>query len=141
MTDKEIEKALEVCGRVDAPTAVYPDCSDCPYKNDRNCAVDKNSDTLAYITRLKAENEDLYAKMTNLQTYIDNHEEIWKHNAEIEKAKARKDTAKEILQAIDQKCGDLVADNSPESLDFLDFARDTLLTELCNKYGVEVDDD
>lgn len=51
----------------------------------------------------------------------------------------QQETAKAILQEIYKKCDDLVADYSTESIDFVDFAQDTLLTELCNKYGVRVD--
>ena len=49
------------------------------------------------VDELKAEKEDLYFQNQNLQTYIDNHENIWKRNTE----QAVKDTAKEILTEID----------------------------------------
>lgn len=57
-----------------------------------------------------------------------------------EKEQVRKDAAKEILQEVYKLCGNLVADNSPDSIDFMDFARAELLTDLCQKYGVEVDE-
>lgn len=48
MTEKEIEKALEICGK-------SGDCLNCPYDVD-NC-MQKELDALAYINRLKAEKE------------------------------------------------------------------------------------
>jgi chromosome segregation ATPase len=48
------------------------------------------------VDELIAEKEDLYFQNQNLQTYIDNHEAIWKRNAE----QAVKDTAKEVLEHV-----------------------------------------
>lgn len=36
------------------------------------------------IDRLEKENKDYYDRLNNLQTYIDNHEEIWKGNTKIQ---------------------------------------------------------
>lgn len=84
MTDEEIEFALEQYSLAGG----------------RNVQNVDWAGMLDYIHRLKAENEDLYFQNQNLQTYIDNHEKIWKCNAEIGKAQVRKDTAKEIFLAI-----------------------------------------
>ena len=62
----------------------------------------------------------MYGEIMNLRAYIDNHEEIWKHNAEIDKAIVRKDTAKEILRHFPHN----------KARDFF-----------CKKFGVEVDDE
>ena len=56
-----------------------------------------------YINRLKERIDNMHYENQNLQTYIDNHEEIWKHNAEIDKAIVRKETAKEIYGLIDSR--------------------------------------
>lgn len=54
MTDKEIEKALEVCGLSDL------DCKDCPYFNNiATCLRLKDRDAYEYIQRLKAEKEQI----------------------------------------------------------------------------------
>ena len=50
----------------------------------------------AEIIDLESKKEDLYFQNQNLQSYIDNHEPIWKRNAE----QAIKDTAKEICDLI-----------------------------------------
>ena len=58
--------------------------------------VRENDELQKQVDELTAEKEDLYFQNQNLQTYIDNHEPIWKRNTE----QAVKDTAKEILQKI-----------------------------------------
>lgn len=50
----------------------------------------------------------------------------------------REDTARTILQKISDKCNDLVADNSPDSIDFVEFARDTLIADLAKEYKIEI---
>ena len=110
MTDETIERAL-----FNADDIAIDECVDC-------------SDVYNYIKRLKERIEDMYAENQNLQTYIDNHEEIWKHNAEIAKKVARKETAKDILQAITKN-------NKAMGVD------DCFLCELAEEYGVEVGDD
>lgn len=138
MTDEEIEKALKDLTSIDlSDESNYDSC--CRIIPPRGMSV--IYEALDYINRLKAENEDLYFQNQNLQTYIDNHEEIWKRNAEIDKAIVCKHTAKEILQKVFNKCDDLVADKSPDSIDFVDFVRDTIVSELAKQYGIEVDDE
>jgi dsDNA-specific endonuclease/ATPase MutS2 len=41
----------------------------------------KNEEKKNRIAELEKENKDYYDRLNNLQTYIDNHEEIWKINA------------------------------------------------------------
>ena len=86
-------------------------CKGCPLEVNPLCFSVTRENALDYINRLKAEKEQV-----------------------------RKDAAKEILQEVYKLCGNLVADNSPDSIDFMDFARAELLTDLCQKYGVEVDE-
>lgn len=156
MTNEEIEKAL----KDRAYEISYGD------HNDKWIVPkDKLSqETLAYIARLKeacesaiqsftrmetlyklkcnelenakAENEDMHGELMSLRAYIDNHEEVWKSNAEaenkrfvdnmknvleIEKEQACKDTAKEILDEICKHVGG------------------GWLVEIYRKYGIEVD--
>ena len=71
---------------------------------DKNAELQKQVDELkeerknmqAEIIGLESQKEDLYFQNQNLQTYIDNHETIWKRNTE----QAVKDRAKEIFEAI-----------------------------------------
>lgn len=136
MTDEEIEKALELCKSEDLP------CQECAYwhiaTQGYNCRNALIRDVADYINRLKAEQEDMHGKIMNLRTYIDNHEEIWKRNAEIDKAIVRKDTAKEMLQAI-AECRTLRSDVRGKrynryELDQKDFEN------IANRFGVEVDE-
>ena len=76
------------------------------------------------VDELTAEKENLYFQNQNLQTYIDNHEQIWKRNTE----KAVKDTAKEIC--------DLILEHW-EKKQFVEC--DWLRVEIAQKYGVEVE--
>lgn len=89
---------------------------------------------LDYINRLKAENEDMYGELMNLRAYIDNHEEIWKHNAEIDKAIVRKDTAKEIWQSLYNECC-----RNPDLYNITLNRNDIIIQARC--HGVEVDDE
>lgn len=57
---------------------------------------EENAELQKQVDELTAEKENLYFQNQNLQTYIDNHEPIWKRNTE----KAVKDTAKEICDLI-----------------------------------------
>lgn len=151
MTDEGIKKALKCC------IGEAVSCGDCAYADFGSCQTQLAIDTLDYITRLeassesaikctieqhveihrlrdelrqaRAENEDMHGKLMSLQAYIDNHEEIWKQNAEIDKAIVRKDTAKEILLELKAKC--------PSMFEGLLSWIDTKL----KYYGVEVDDE
>lgn len=58
--------------------------------------ANKNAELQKQVDELTAEKEDLYFQNQNLQTYIDNHEPIWKRNTE----QAVKDTAKEIFEKL-----------------------------------------
>lgn len=55
-TDAEIEKALECC-----TDNICGDCKNCPYNEAENlmCITQLAIDTIAYIKRLKEENEEL----------------------------------------------------------------------------------
>jgi hypothetical protein len=113
MTDEEIEFALEQYSLAGG----------------RNVQNVDWAGMLDYIHRLKAENEDLYFQNQNLQTYIDNHEKIWKCNAEIGKAQVRKDTAKEILV---KWWKENIATGNEYGNDYVD--------ELVLDYGLDYDD-
>ncbi len=99
MTYEEIEKALTQCGDLSDF-----DCKGCPLEGEPLCLSIILENALDYINRLKAEKEDMHDNIVGYKAYIDNHEEIWKRNAEIDKAIVRKDTAKEILQIIYELC-------------------------------------
>lgn len=75
MTDKEIEKALEVCGLRDL------DCKDCPYfDNAATCLRLKDRDAYEYIQRLKAEKEQI-RKETAKEIFQDLYNQannVWK---------------------------------------------------------------
>lgn len=88
MTDKEIEKALEVCGLSDL------DCKDCPYfDNVATCLGRKDRDAYDYIQRLKAEIERLKrSDQSKEDCTINQHVEI--HRLRDEVKQIRKDTAK-----------------------------------------------
>lgn len=97
MTDEEIEKALEICKSESLP------CYECAYWNistqGYNCRNALIRDVFDYINRLKAENamlrisDDSKGKCT-----LEQHGEI--HRLQDELKQVRKDTAKEIFQAI-----------------------------------------
>lgn len=142
MTDEEIEKALTQCGDLSEF-----DCTGCPLEGNALCFSIIRENALNYINRLKAKNKELQDKNRRVLDWKRrqekfNNEMIDRFDEELKKQKEqiRKDTAKEILQEVYKLCGNLVADNSPDSIDFMDFARAELLTDLCQKYGVEVDE-
>lgn len=76
------------------------------------------------IFSLEQQKEDLYFQNKNLQTYIDNHEPIWKRNAE----QYVKDTAKEIFEKI------FFYRNRKDTTNF-----DNMLLNMAKEYGVEVE--
>lgn len=51
-----------------------------------------------WLRKAREENEDMHGELMSLQAYIDNHEEVWKSNAEIDKAIVHKDTAKSAVR-------------------------------------------
>lgn len=71
----------------------------CTAGNVYQVALDEKAELQKQVDELKTEKEDLYFQNQNLQTYIDNHETIWKRNSE----QAVKDTAKEILEELIEK--------------------------------------
>ena len=77
----------------------------------------------AEIERLTEAKEDLYFQNQNLQTYIDNHEPIWKRNTE----QAVKDTAREILKKVKSYTLDK------------EVGMRYLLQRLAKEYGLEVE--
>lgn len=101
----------------------------CPYACDNvqclQCAVFWN----AYHGVNTEQPEDMHGEIMSLRAYIDNHEEIWKRNVEIDKAIVRKDTAKEILQDLKGLLEGYVNTQTTE----------TLYVQKCKEYGVEVD--
>lgn len=48
------------------------------------------------VTELERENKDYYDRLNNLQTYIDNHEEIWKANTKMQ--------LKQFAEKLKEKC-------------------------------------
>lgn len=62
------------------------------YKKQVDELKEERENMQAEIIGLESQKEDLYFQNQNLQSYIDNHEPIWKRNTE----QAVKDTAKEI---------------------------------------------
>jgi hypothetical protein len=76
---KEIKLALECCGKNN------PDCDNCPYSvGGGSLCRQPEQEALTLINELEKENKDYYDRLNNLQTYIDNHEKIWKGNTEIQ---------------------------------------------------------
>ena len=80
----------------------YGNCGDCTwckviekYEKKIKALQDKNANLVA-----TAETEESHKR--NLQTYIDNHEEIWKRNTEIAEKVARKEVAKEIYKKVEE---------------------------------------
>ncbi len=93
---------------------------------ERNEALRKeNAELQKQVDELTTEKEDLYFQNKNLQTYIENHEPIWKRNTE----QAVKDTAKEIFTdllkefSIRKSCGNA----------------DVVVREMAQRKGVEVE--
>lgn len=92
MTDKEIEKALEVCPKI---ISAEDHCGECPYfQKHKPCIGNIEKDALDYINRLKADN----ARLTR-----ENEETAIKYkiyNGTLARAieEAGKEKAKEILQ-------------------------------------------
>lgn len=97
------------------------------------------SEVLDYINRLKERIDTAHCENQNLQTYIDNHEEIWKHNAEIDKAIVRKDTAKEIFQRLLKWKSSVIFDT--ESIVIAEKQFTESIKTLAAEIGVEVDDE
>lgn len=89
------------------------------------------------VAALESDNEELYGQLCNARAYIDKHEEIWKRNAEIDKAIVRKETAKEILQTL--------YDEANMGYDYPDEPHSLICTfdayifdRIADKYGVEL---
>ncbi len=65
MTDKEIEKALNICGNLDSDA-----CNECPIdgkiKDDCQCGTYLAKNALDYINRLKAKNEQMKKALQTL---------------------------------------------------------------------------
>lgn len=132
MTDEEIEKALKDLTSIDlSDESNYDSCGRIIPPRGMSVIYE----ALDYINRLKAENEDLYFQNKNLQTYIDNHEEIWKRNAEIDKVQVRKDTAKDILQMLYE-----ISKTDKDGFAYK-FPHLVLAGKIKEKYFIEVDDD
>ncbi|MBQ5929226.1 MAG: hypothetical protein IIX02_00370 [Clostridia bacterium] len=100
--NKDEEKEIRSMGKDLTFEKLYRHCAELEKKN---AELQKQVDELkeerknmqAEIIGLESQKEDLYFQNKNLQTYIDNHEPIWKRNTE----QAVKDTAKEIF--VEQK--------------------------------------
>ena len=116
----------------------YGNCGDCTwckviekYEKKIKKLQDKNVDLLA-----TAETEE--SSKRNLQTYIDNHEEIWKRNTEIAEKVACKQTAEDIYKKVEE------FSNSPEydPKDAYDcnalVAYNSVKEFIKRKYGIEV---
>ena len=125
MTDEEIEKGLYACG-IEAKCEKCPYIEDCnkainlskdalDYINrlkaenamlrisddsKEKCTLEQHDEIHRLrdkLRQVRAENENMHGELMSYKAYIDNHEEIWKSNAE---KKVRIDTAKEILETI-----------------------------------------
>lgn len=126
----EIEKGLKACGQ-------YAMCCLCPL-HVSDCRLSQSRSLLNYINRLKAETEELNAKLqTRLEkAYEHNIEECnrcmdkvnFKHKMQMDcvKDQIRKETAEEILR-------EMISWND-EKIDTADFVE-----AMSNEYGVEVD--
>lgn len=135
MTDKEIEKALEVCPKI---TSADDHCGECPYfQKHKNCIGNIEKDALDYLNRLKAEIKRLsHSDQSKEDCTIDQHAEI--HRLRDEVKQIRKDTAKEILQELFDDAKEMAKDKN------YDFAiayirMKTILRFKAKEYGVEVD--
>lgn len=142
LTDEQVVKALEWCGTSITCKGCpkYGGETVIDYRNCKRGLLEQSIDLIrrlqyGYSSASKAseewrekyekerkenaeltdEKEDLYFQNQNLQTYIDNHEPIWKRNTE----QAVKDTAKEILDEASKHFGG------------------KWLVELYKKYGLE----
>lgn len=158
MKSEEIIKAL-LC------TKDHVFCSECAYYGIMGCRNQVRADARDLILRLieekeqvDQENEDMHGELMSLRAYIDNHEEVWKSNAEaenkrfvknmqnvleIEKEQIRKDTAKDFFHDIYQMLSTNYVD---EEIGYQDECIDTAclyedLKEIAKKHGVEVDDE
>lgn len=117
MTYEEIEKALrslvsieltnprnyDSCGRLIIPkyndiihaALDYINRLKAENESKENCTIEQHAEIHRLrdeLRRVSQENENMHGELMSLQAYIDNHEEIWKHNAEIEKMGVNMDT-------------------------------------------------
>lgn len=69
MTDKEIIKALECCLAKENCEVVS--CEKCPLEKRYECTDIMFHETIDLINRQKAENEDLFYKLTGVMHYVD----------------------------------------------------------------------
>ena len=120
----------------------YGNCGDCTwckviekYEKKIKALQDKNAELLA-----TAETEESHKR--NLQTYIDNHEEIWKRNTEIAEEVARKETAKEITQELLGYIGTnqkfCIVDDNRKNLIYTDGLLGVVV-KIAKRHGVEVE--
>ena len=65
-TDSEIMNGLFICER-----GVINRCLNCPYREVEQCVVQLREDTLELVKRLKAENDDLFYKLTGVMWSVD----------------------------------------------------------------------
>lgn len=62
------------------------------------------------IAELENENKDYYDRLNNLQTYINNHEEVWKHNTEIKLKQFAERVKMEFSYEFDELIPSIMAD-------------------------------
>lgn len=126
MTDEEIEKTIQCC-------AALPNCGKCPLKNtDGTAAGDKDlliSQSLDYINRLKEQLYQTEQKLAECENGYQATLDLERRMRADDKEEIRKETAKEILQA-------MINENWAGNVYFIErFAR-----ELAKQYGIEVDE-
>lgn len=153
MTDEEIEKALECC-----QWAVKA-CKECPLDSNTPCMTNLHTATLAYMRRLKEENKRLKENYDNLydfkrkledelteRGFAEYYHGDFRILSDEEKEQIRKETAKEILQAL---CEPMEVwtetEDSEKSLQrkiggllFVEKTNERIKV-LAEKYGVEVE--
>ena len=110
MTDNEIIKALEICGK--GIMFSKHDCKKCPYYTELNCETKCKQNALDLINRQKAENERLKKEICIQHKIIDERgAEVLRHDRCIRTLHEKLETAKaeaikEVFQAIDFMCID-----------------------------------
>lgn len=127
MTDKQIEKALELCSNCD-----HYSCNDCPLKTfiselDLSCNEFLMMEVNDYIKRLKKKIEGLTKFEDDEEDFefeTATHEECVEHQKELQEM--RKQTAKEILQELFDEA--------------MQYGKSTVGIEwMAKKYGIEVE--
>ena len=142
MTDKEIEKALELCTRVSTDCS----CLVCPYKKYScgvQCVGKLTNDVRDYINRLKAENERLSTELSHReQDLIHADENVFYREQRVKlcedeiKKQVSKETAKEIINDVEGRLKALCKQQGAVEEFHIKYIKNSLM----KTYGVEVDE-